>query len=108
MRAEHDVIEGPFAIAEDLTLHGTIVGDATLQQGVRFILHGTIAGNLTVKAGSRALIHGTVSGRIYNDGGRVEVFGICEAVENLAPDAVSIILPTAHVRRGRVNRRRGV
>lgn len=101
MRAVHETIEGPFTIAEDIALHGTVAGDATLQAGVRFVLHGTIAGNLTIEPGARAIVHGTVAGRIYNDGGRIELFGAADAVENRAPDAVTIIDPTAQIRGGR-------
>jgi hypothetical protein len=88
MKAVHEKIEGPFAIEEDIALYGMIAGDATLRRGVRFILHGTIA----------AIVHGTVAGRIYNDGGRVELFGIADAVTNGAQDAITIIDPAAHVR----------
>ena len=49
----------------------------------------------------RAIIHGTVAGRIYNKGGRVELFGMAAAVENLSPDAATIIDGAAHVLRGR-------
>src|SRR3546814_16491146 len=82
MRAVHDKIEGPFAIEENIALYGMVAGDATLHRGIRFILHGTITGNLTIETGARAIIHGTVAGRIYNEGGRVEIFGIADAVAN--------------------------
>ncbi len=98
MKAVHEKIEGPFAIEEDIALYGMIAGDATLRRGVRFILHGTIAGNLTIERGARAIVHGTVAGRIYNDGGRVELFGVADAVTNGAQDAITIIDPAAHVR----------
>lgn len=62
------------------------------------ILHGTIAGNLTIETGARAIIHGTVAGRIYNEGGRVEIFGIADAVGNGSRDAITIIDPAANVR----------
>lgn len=101
MKAVHDKIEGPFAIGEDLAVYGLITGGATLQGGVKLILHGTIAGDLIVEPGSRAIIHGTVAGRVRNEGGRAEIFGMIDAVENLSPDAVSIIDPAAHVSRGR-------
>ncbi|MFC0687563.1 hypothetical protein [Novosphingobium clariflavum] len=86
MKAVHDSIESPFAIGEDMALYGTFTGDATLESGVRFILHGTIAG------------------RIYNKGGRVEIFGMAGAVENLSRHAETIIDPGAHVRGGRPRR----
>ncbi|WP_237714107.1 hypothetical protein [Novosphingobium sp. Rr 2-17] len=76
MKAVHDNIAGPFAIEEDIALYGTITGGATLCTGRRFILHGTIAGDLRIEKGSRAILHGTVAGGIYNDGGRVELFGM--------------------------------
>lgn len=98
MKAVHEKIEGPFAIEEDIALYGMVAGDATLHRGVRFILHGTIAGNLTIERGARAIVHGTVAGRIYNDGGRVELFGIADAVTNGSRDAITIIDPAAHVR----------
>src|SRR3546814_10429045 len=82
MRAVHDKIEGPFAIEENIALYGMVAGDATLHRGIRFILHGTITGNLTIETGARAIIHGTVAGRLYNEGGRVEIFGIADAVAN--------------------------
>ncbi|EQB29840.1 hypothetical protein M529_22700 [Sphingobium ummariense RL-3] len=101
LRAVHENIEGPFAIGEDLAVYGLVTAGATLRSGVKLILHGTIAGDLVIEPGSRAIIHGTVAGRIRNEGGRVEVFGMVDAVENLSPDAASIIDPAAHVRRGR-------
>src|SRR3546814_4393359 len=97
MRAVHDKIEGPFAIEENIALYGMVAGDATLHRGIRFILHGTITGNLTIETGARAIIHGTVAGRIYNEGGRVEIFGIADAVANGSRDAITIIDPAAHV-----------
>lgn len=98
MRAVHDKIEGPFAIEEDLAIYGLVTGGATLRSGVKLILHGTIAGDLTIEPGARAILHGTVAGRVYNDGGRVELFGIADAVADRAPDAVTVIDPVAHVR----------
>lgn len=98
MRAEHGRIEGPYTLNEDIALYGMIAGDATLRRGARFILHGTITGNLVIERGSRAIIHGTVAGRIYNEGGRVEIFGIVDAVANGSRDAITIIDPAAHVR----------
>lgn len=98
MKAIHDSIDGPFAIEEDIALYGTITGAATLRSGFRLILHGTIAGSLTVERGSRAIIHGTVAGRIFNDGGRVDLFGMADAVANSSLDAVTVIDPGAHVR----------
>ncbi|RSU54839.1 hypothetical protein [Sphingobium yanoikuyae] len=97
MKAVHDTIDGPFAIEEDIALYGTITGGATLRSGRRFILHGTITGDLKLERGGRAILHGTVVGRIYNDGGRVELFGIADAVANSSGDAVTIIDPAAHV-----------
>jgi len=79
MRAVHENIDGPFAIEEDIALYGTIAGD--------FI----------IEPGARAIIHGTVAARV-NEGGRAEIFGMVDAVENLSPDAASIIDPVAHVR----------
>ena len=104
MRAGHDSIEGPLEIGEDMALYGTISGAATLKSGARFILHGTIMGDLTIEAGARAILHGTVAGRIYNEGGRVEIFGMAGAVENLNPSAETIIDASAHVRGGRPRR----
>jgi len=101
MRAVHDTIEGPFAIQEDLAVYGLITQGATLCEGIKLVLHGTIAGDLTVEPGSRAIIHGTVAGRIYNKGGRFEMFGMADAVENLSPDAATIIDAAAHILRGR-------
>jgi hypothetical protein len=101
MRAVHETIEGPFAIGEDLAVYGLITQGAVLQSGVKLILHGTIAGDLTVEPGARAIIHGTVAGRIYNKGGRVEIFGMVDAVEDLSHGAVTVIDAAAHVRRGR-------
>lgn len=98
MRAVHAKIEGPFAIEDDQAIYGLVTGGATLCSGVKLVLHGTIAGDLIIEPGGRAIIHGTVAGRIYNDGGRVEVFGIADAVSNRSGAAVTIIDPVAHVR----------
>lgn len=97
MKAVHDAIDGPFVIEEDIALYGTITGSATLHSGRRFILRGTIAGDLRVERGARAILHGTVAGRIYNDGGRVELYGIADAVANSSSDTITIIDPAAHV-----------
>jgi hypothetical protein len=101
MRAVHENIDGPFTIGEDLAVYGLITQGATLQGGVKLILHGTIAGDLIIERGARAIIHGTVAGRVCNDGGRAEIFGMVDTVENLSPDAATIIDAAAHVRRGR-------
>lgn len=101
MRAVHENIEGPFSIEEDLAVYGLITAGATLRAGVRLVLHGTIAGDLTVEADARATIHGTVAGRILNHGGKVEVFGLAQGVEDMSPQARSIIGPSGtcrHVR----------
>ena len=100
MRAVHEKIDGPFAIGEDLAVYGHITQGATLGKGHKLILHGTIAGDLTVEPGARAIVHGTVAGRIYNKGGRVEIFGMADSVENLSPDAATIIDAKAHILRG--------
>src|SRR3546814_3671229 len=91
MRAVHDKIEGPFAIEENIALYGMVAGDATLHRGIRFILHGTITGNLTIETGARAIIHGTVAGRIYNEGGRVEIFGIADRSEEHTSELQSLM-----------------
>lgn len=85
MRAVHENIEGPFDIEEDLAVYGLITAGATLRAGVRLVLHGTIAGDLMVEADARATIYGTVAGHILNHGGKVEVFGLTQGVENVAP-----------------------
>ena len=72
-----------------------------MREEVKLILHGTIAGDLTIEPGARAIVHGTVAGRIYNHGGRVEMFGMAAGVENLSPDAATIIDAAAHILRGR-------
>src|SRR3546814_4588729 len=98
MRAVHDKIEGPFAIEENIALYGMVAGDATLHRGIRFILDGTITGNLTIETGARAIIHGTVEGRLYNEGGRVEIFGIADDATTGSRDAITINDLADHVR----------
>src|SRR3546814_16325568 len=88
MKAVHDKIEGPFAIEEDLALYGMVIGSATLRRGIKLILHGTIARDLILEPGARAIIHGTVAGRICTEGGRAEIFGSVDGVEDLSPAAV--------------------
>lgn len=100
MKAVHDNIDSSFAIEEDMTLYSMVTGGATLRSGFKLILHGTIAGDLTIEPSARAIIHSTVAGRICNEGGRAEVFGFVDAVEDLSPDAVTVIDPAAHVRSG--------
>src|SRR3546814_11731504 len=75
-----------------------VAGDGTLHRGIRFIRHGTITGNLKIESGARAIIHGTVAGRIYNEGVRVEIFVIADAVANGTRDAITLIDPAPHVR----------
>lgn len=99
MRAIHDRIKGPLTIDEDLAIYGMVTKGATLAGGRKLVLHGTIAGDLIIERGARAIIHGTVAGRVQNKGGRAEIFGMANSIENLAPDAVTIINPSAHVRR---------
>lgn len=98
MRAVHENIDGPFGIDEDLAVYGLVTVGATLRAGFKLILHGTIAGDLTIEPGARAIIHGTVAGRVRNEGGRAEIFGMVDAVEDLSPDAATVIDPAAHVR----------
>lgn len=97
MKAVHGNIDGPLALDEDIALYGRISGGATVRSGKRFILHGTIAGDLRVEKVARAIVRGTVAGRIYNDGGRVELFGIADAVASSSHEAVTIINPAAHI-----------
>lgn len=97
MRAVHENIEGPFTIVEDLAVYGHITHGATLNGRTKLILHGTIAGDLTIEPGARAIIRGTVAGYIYNKGGRVEIFGIANAIKNMSPDAATIVHSTAHI-----------
>ncbi|MCP9223859.1 hypothetical protein MKP08_14020 [Erythrobacter sp. LQ02-29] len=103
MRAVHENIAGPLAIKEDLALYGLVTIGATLHSGTKLVLHGTIGGDLTIEPRTRAIIHGTVAGCIYNMGGRVEIFGFVDAVEDSSPDAVTVINAAASVRRGRAN-----
>jgi hypothetical protein len=97
VKAVHNNIDGPYVIEEDIALYGTISGGATLAGGRHFILRGTIVGDFTVEKGAHAILHGTVAGRVYNDGGRVELFGMANAVANSSRDAITIIDPAAHV-----------
>ena len=97
VKASHENLEGPMEIQEDMALYGIVTGGATLCSGRRLILHGTIAGDLKVQKGARAIVRGTVAGRIYNDGGRVELFGMTDGIANASQDAVTIIDPGAHV-----------
>lgn len=95
MRAVHENVEGALRIEEDLAVYGLVTAGATLRAGVRLILHGTIAGDLTVEIDARATIHGTVAGRIWNHGGKVEVFGLAQGVEDVSPRATTIIGPNS-------------
>ncbi len=104
MKAVHGNIEGPLALDEDIALYGRISGGATVRSGKRFILHGTIAGDLRVEKDARAIVRGTVAGRIYNDGGRVELFGMADAIASSLHDGMTIIDPAAHVLAGRKRR----
>ena len=97
MKAIHENLDGPMEIHEDVALYGMVSGGATLCSGRRLILRGTIAGDLKVEKGAQAILHGTVAGRIYNEGGRVELYGMADAVANSSRDAVTIIDPGAHV-----------
>ncbi|SES07075.1 hypothetical protein [Sphingobium sp. YR768] len=97
MKAVHENLNGPFDIEEDIALYGVVTGSATLCRRTRLILHGTIAGDLKVEKGAHAILRGTVAGRIYNDGGKVELFGMADAISNSSRDAVTIIDPGAHV-----------
>jgi hypothetical protein len=97
VKAIHENLEGPMEIQEDMALYGIVTGGATLCSGRRLILHGTIAGDLKVQKGARAIVRGTVASRIYNDGARVELFGMTDAIANASHDAVTIIDPGAHV-----------
>jgi hypothetical protein len=78
-------------IQEDMALYGMVAGNAALCSGRRLILHGTIAGDRKVQKGAPAIVRGTVAGRIYNDGGRVELFGMTDVIANASQDAVTIV-----------------
>ncbi|MEE4453479.1 hypothetical protein [Novosphingobium resinovorum] len=97
MKAVHKNLDGPVEIEEDIALYGTVTGGATLCSSIKLILHGTIAGDLKVEKGAHAIVRGTVAGRIYNGGGKVELFGMADAICNSSRDAVTIIDPAAHV-----------
>ena len=98
MRKLDGKIEGPFSIDEDLAMHGMITVSALVRSGVKFILHGMITGDLTVEPGARVIIHGAVNGVVINDGGRVEIFGIVDAVVDRSPQAVTVIDPAAQIK----------
>ena len=98
MREMNDKVVGPFVIDEDLTVRGMITAGAILRSRVQLVLHGMVTGDLVVEAKARAIIHGMVNGVIYNDGGRVEIFGTIDAVVDRSPEAVTIIDPVAHVK----------
>lgn len=98
MKTVHDKIEGPFITMEDLAMHGMITAGAVVRSGVRFVLHGIITGDLVIEPKARAIIHGSVNGVVFNDGGRVEIFGTVDAVADRAPEAVTIIDPIARIK----------
>jgi cytoskeletal protein CcmA (bactofilin family) len=85
-------------IDEDLTVRGMITVGAVLRSGVKLVLYGMITGDLVVEAKARAIIHGMVNGVVYNDGGRIEIFGSVDAVVDRSAEAVTIVDPAAHVK----------
>jgi len=67
MHDEYGQIPGG-AVADDLRLHGQIIGDAYVPNGVRLVLRGQVAGTLTIETGGSADIHGMVTGDLINYG----------------------------------------
>ena len=43
-------------------------------------------------------MRGSVKGEVYNHGGRVELFGVVNAVRDVAPGAVTVVDPDAVIR----------
>ncbi len=76
MQTIHDKFEGDVFVSEDTTLHGMIVGNVTVQNGVVFDLHGMLIGDLIAKMKSCIYIRGTLNGDIYNHEGSIDIYGI--------------------------------
>jgi cytoskeletal protein CcmA (bactofilin family) len=72
----YDKIEKDIDIEEDTTIHGMIVGNVQVLDGVTLHLHGMVIGQVLLKEKSNVYLHGTVNGDVINQGGMLEIFGV--------------------------------
>ncbi len=72
MRIVRDDLEGDILIKENSELHGTIAGNAIVEQDVLFRIYGTITGTLTIEEGATVYLHGVVKHNVVNHGGKLK------------------------------------
>jgi len=91
MREERGTIAGDYTVTEAMTLWGSVGGNVTVAEGVKFYLRGAIygditceyggrmhifgrvTGNLLVKRGAKVIHSGVLGGDAVNDGGRLYI-----------------------------------
>lgn len=87
----------PMFVSGELFLFGMTTAPVTVRKGGKLILHGIITADLIVEPQGTAVVYGMVNGTTFNRGGRLEVYGIVEALDG---DGVgsTIVGPEAIVR----------
>jgi cytoskeletal protein CcmA (bactofilin family) len=64
MREERGTIAGDYTVSEDLTLWGSVGGNVTVAEGVKFYHRGAIYGDITCEYGGRLHIFGRIAGSL--------------------------------------------
>jgi cytoskeletal protein CcmA (bactofilin family) len=100
VEARDEKIEGSAVFDRDTALHGMVVGNLTVESGVRADIHGVVTGTLVIRPGAIVDVHGKVDGAVLNEGGLVRVFGIVESIADVG-NTKTWVDPNALVHSGR-------
>jgi hypothetical protein len=97
VESRDEKMEGSVIFDRDTALHGMVVGNFTVESGIRADIHGVVTGTLAIRPGAIVDVHGKVDGGVLNEGGQVRVFGIIESIADMG-DTKTWIDPSAVVR----------
>ena len=78
MRIEHGLMKGDQHLMDDVVLHGTLLGSATVMPGVTLVVHGRVEGDVILERHSTVFLHGAVGGSVHNHGGSLYIYGTIE------------------------------
>jgi hypothetical protein len=83
VESRDDKMEGSVVFDRDTAFHGMVVGNLTVESGIRADIHGVVTGTLVIRPGAIVDMHGKVDGGVLNEGGQVRVFGIVESIADM-------------------------
>jgi hypothetical protein len=76
MNIINDKVVGEIILNENTELHGMIVGNTTVTEGILLKLHGMIIGDLILEKDSTVYLHGMTKGDVINRGEILKVYGM--------------------------------